>query len=285
MRWMLALLVCGCGAAHAQVNPPAVVAPTDVLAGPKVGGADKAATPDVLVERDFDGKVRRLDTSVEEAALEHIDLSSEERSRVEAIFAERAALIDKLVRENLRTLMDAAAAGQAGDRQGQSRAVRELISKAGELGERGRLRDQIVKVIDPAKADQLRMITDAYWNAIVEETQKADAQQRGARTRALAREFLLGVGQEIRRSYERSIVSKGAELDAALARLNLGEEKTTRVRNQFTDYGQKNLLNKATPEDRRAFIQKLAQELGPDEFRALLREVFGAEVPARAERP
>ncbi|MBK9188354.1 MAG: hypothetical protein IPM33_05295 [Phycisphaerales bacterium] len=58
-----------------------------------------------------------------------------------------------------------------------------------------------------------------------------------------------------------------------------------RVRNLFTDYGQKNLLSKATPEDRRAFIQKLAQELGPDEFRALLREVFGAEVPARAERP
>jgi len=274
LRTTVALIISTGAAALAQETPPA-----DVLSGPRIGLASKAATPHAIIERDFDGKVRRLDTSPEEAALEHIDLTTEERAKVDEVLADRAALIDRLVRENLRTILDAAAAGQSGDRQGQVRALRELLSKAGELGERGRLRDQIVRVIAPEKADMLRMITDAYWKAVVEESEKADDERRGSRTRAGAHEFLLAAGQEIRRSYERSIASKGAELDALLARLNLGEEKSTRVRNMFTDFGQKTLLNKATPEERRAFIRALATELGPDDFAVLLREVFGYQAP------
>lgn len=275
MRWILTVVVCLSGVVMAQESPKGDP-PADVLAGPRVGGEAGRVTPDALVERDFDGKVRRLDMTPEEAALALMDLTPEEKASVEAILGTRAAAIDALVRANLQTIQDAANAGQSGDRAGQARAVRALLGQAKELGEKGRLRDQLVRVLDPEKADQLRMMTDAYWKAVVDESEKGEGAGKGSRGRAMTKEFLLAMGQEIRRSYERSIASKGKELDAALATLNLSDEKATRVKNLFTDYGQKNLLNKATPEDRRAFIQALARELGPADFRALIQEVFGA---------
>src|SRR5438093_102916 len=81
------------------------------LAGPAVAPAEPRAT---LVSFDLNGRVRRLESSPEAAALALLKLPEGARAKAEAVIAERAAAIDRFVGENLLLLSQLDTATKAG---------------------------------------------------------------------------------------------------------------------------------------------------------------------------
>src|SRR5262245_10923172 len=72
------------------------------LAGPRV--AEKPAKQ-TLVHRDFNGELVPLDSTPEEAAIEMLKLSPDERTAAEAVLLERSRGIDAVVADNIPLLL------------------------------------------------------------------------------------------------------------------------------------------------------------------------------------
>ena len=208
--------------ASATVSPPA-------LSGPKVQSPNR---PKSLVEREFGGRLKRLEADPAQAALVLLELSPEERAATERIFNERAAIMDRIVTENLRLVVEMSQAFQARDEVAGLALAADLYRKAGAFVERGRLVDELAAVLNEEQADELRRLTQEYWRAAIEET----AQEKGPNGRprgrqgALAYERLTMLGHEVRLSFERTVTAQGRELEALLKDLGVTPEQESVIR-------------------------------------------------------
>jgi hypothetical protein len=205
-----------------------------VLAGPKVktGVARKS-----LVEREFGGKLKRLDVDPAQAALELLDLSEEERIATDRVRFERAAIMDKLVTDNLREVAEMANAFQARDTMEGLRLLKELFDKADTWRARGRLEDELAAELSEPNAAELRRITKEYLDAAIAESAAEpglNGKPRG-RLGALMHERLTTLGHEIRQSYERTIGAGAKDLDALLKRLAVTPEQESVIRAVIQD--------------------------------------------------
>ncbi len=79
---------------------PAAAEPS--LGGPKVTAAETAST---LIERDLEGKVKRLVVSPAEAAVKLLKLDAPTRAKVDAVLIDNAAAWDGFVRTNLKDVL------------------------------------------------------------------------------------------------------------------------------------------------------------------------------------
>lgn len=247
--------------------------PDDALRGPKVDASSAAPT---LVERDFEGRIKRLDIPPEEAALDLLDLDDATRAETRRILTERAAVLDTIVRDNLALVIEAGNARQAGDRARARELFRELMQKAGPLRERGRLADELKDVMPAEAREAYDRVRTQYWQAVAAEPPRdgeamGEDLPRGAGGR-LGAEGLRVVGNEIRRSYERLIAERTARLDEFLNAMSLPPEVETRVRNHIIDDAQKNLGNPSTRQ-RTELFQKIYRELDAEQREALLEYV------------
>src|SRR5688572_10940123 len=101
-RALMVVSIMGC--------PPVLLAQSEdskpaeaVLSGPKVEAKAQART---LVERDETGHVKRLDIPPAEAALKLLELDDATKEKAQAILDKRAAILDKIVKENLLLLVE-----------------------------------------------------------------------------------------------------------------------------------------------------------------------------------
>lgn len=105
---VLKALPCAAVFAFHTVGALAAVGPSDthpnLLAGPDVG---EKSLPQSLVSRGLDGEVQTLPAPPAIAALELLTLDDATRERVNAVLADRAALIDTLVLSNIELLSQA----------------------------------------------------------------------------------------------------------------------------------------------------------------------------------
>ncbi|HVZ94114.1 MAG TPA: hypothetical protein VG797_06350 [Phycisphaerales bacterium] len=163
MTVVCAALVAGAaGLACGQIK----TTPADPMSGPRIN--DPAAGAPSLVERNFEGKLKRYEERIEEAAASKLDLTSEQRAAVQKVLDERAAKIDGVVRENFELLVKGAAARQAGDREAIRENLKQMREKFGDLPRRGLL-DSIADTLPSEKADQLRSMVQQYMRASIEE--------------------------------------------------------------------------------------------------------------------
>jgi hypothetical protein len=263
-------LLAACAGASIASAQDAQPTDTDVLSGPKV---KETHTERSLVQRDFSGKVRRLELNPDEAAIDLLTLDRETRAKVNTILSERAAILDRAVIENLDLLVKAQSTT---DRKGKLELAREFQDKTKDLTARGRLRDEVVKVLSKEQEERYRESISGYWEAML-----ADARQQGSDKKegfnlneVAAREMLMVVGFEIRRSYERQIGSKTKELEALLQKLGLTEEKESRLRNMFTEFFEK-YRTTATPKIRLDFFNRVMNQLDMDQKRIVITELLG----------
>lgn len=268
---MHALLASGFAWFLAAIPQPTHPAASEPLSGP---AARETAAKPTLVHREFDGSLRRLDEPAEEAALRLLSLSPEEQTKIDAILAARAAIIDSVVANNIPLLLRVQGLKEAQARQGAMEALRELSEKLRPLRERGRLRDEIAGVLSDDHAKQFAALVDEYQK-VVREDAMASAGPDARPGQVMAREALLAIGQEVRRSYERVIGSRKGKLDEVIRTLNLAPEQETKVRNLATDHFQQT-LGKPTPSQTREFVRALMRELTPDQRRTLASAMYKA---------
>ena len=211
-----------------QSAPPAASEP-GVLAGPKVKTNDARKS---LVEREFGGKLKRLDIDPAQAALGLLELGEEEKAATRTVLVERAAIMDTLVTDNLREVAEMASAFQARDTMEGLRLLKELFDKADAWRARGRLEDELAAKLSEPNATELRRLTKEYLDAALAESAAGpglNGKPRG-RLGALMHERLTNLGHEIRQSYERTIGAGAKDLDALLKRLAVTPEQESVIR-------------------------------------------------------
>lgn len=260
----------------------------DALRGPSVKEEPKDAS---LVQRDFSGKIKRLDTDPTLAALEKISLTPEEKAAAEKIITERNTILDRLVLDNLQELVALNGARQAGDRAGARAKLADLLEKMKPLTSRGRLVDELKSVLPESKHAELVRLTGEYTQAsIADRMENPEAQgemgaalakrTRNPRAGAAAAEFLENFGQEIKRSYERVLGSRAKDFDKLINQLQLSPEQEAKVRRIATDLIQKANGKPSPRETTRAFFE-IYRELDVDQ-RQILRDRIREQ---RGERP
>lgn len=271
-------LACACGACGAAVfaSPSAracIDDGTDPLRGPSVSEKPKNAS---LIERDFAGHIKRPDTDPALAALEKLKLSPEEKAATEKIVAERDTIIDQIVLDNLKLLVQLNNARQSGDKAGTRQYVAEAAEKLKPLTSRGRLVEELKGALAPANAAELARLVDEYRAASIDDRMKAESSGKGGeagqRLKATAAEFLEGYGQEVRRSYERVIGSRAKDFDALIKSLSLTPEQEGKVRQLVTDLVQKT-SGKATPAQRSKVFVEIYKVLNAEQRTALIEKI------------
>ncbi len=272
-RPALVMLITGalCAGAGAGAQPE-----PDPLAGPRVSEQAQAPT---LVHRGYDGRLMALDAPPEVAALDLLDLSEEDWARVEAVLGERASAIDKVVIENVRTLVELQAATSTGDTQAQRRLLGTIVDELRDLRRSGRLVDQIARAVPEDKADAYRRLVRERHMARFEEL-KIESEKDGSEdpdTAAFRRLIVEALGQEIKGSYERVVTQRIQDFSALLSRLDLDEQTEGVIRRMVEDFGQETALN-PTPGQRRELFGRIYRAL-PTEAQgrllAVLREGDG----------
>lgn len=293
MRSMVApVLVC---AALASLPAPATRADdtkpaADPLAGPSVAAAAQQRT---LIERDADGKIMRLDRAPAEAAVRLLNLGPDVQRDVDRILTERAAILDGLVAEHLREIVEIAGANQSGDRAGAMRKLMELAPYAKPLRERGQVGEELARVLPEGQAKRVRQMVQEYTQALMAE-ERAAAQARGEEVndRALTRaETLRLVGEEVRRSYERVVGQQAADFDKLIQLLSLSEEQESQVRKLVGDQFTQN-YGRATAAQRAQVFAQVWRLLSSEQRAELLKHMrqrgvlpgVPGETPKHAER-
>lgn len=266
------------GVARAQSAPAADSPPADVLSGPKVAETTSERT---LVQRDFSGKVRRLEVPPEEAAIELLTLDEGARARVQRVLDERAAIMDRILADNLDLLVRFQSARERRDRLkllGEFRVAMEPLEARGTL--RAELRAELPK----SEAGRFDQLVDGYWETVTKEA-VAEAKASDPKAKAgevIVRERLQALGNEVRRAYDRRITQSVKQLDEFLAKLNLTPEQDAEVRGHVTRFVERTKGN-ANPAQRRELFGKILAGLNADQKRLLIAEVVGAT--ARPGRP
>ncbi len=266
------------GAAWGQPSAndgPASEPPADMLSGPRVAETTSERT---LVQRDFSGKVKRLEIPPEEAALELLTLDKSVRSRVQRILDERAAIMDGILARNIDLLIRFQSARERRDRMkllGEFRAAMEPLQ------ERGTLRAELRAELPKSEAARFDELVDGYWDTV---TKEAIAESKSADPKAkpgevIARERLQALGNEVRRAYDRLITQRAKQLDEILAKLDLTPAQDAAVRGHVARFVEQTKGN-SSMNQRRELFGKVLAELDQDQKRRLIAEVVGTPAPS-----
>ncbi len=262
--------------------------PTEaVLSGPKVEAKAQART---LIERDETGRVRRLDIPPAEAALKLLDLDDATKEKTQAILDKRAAILDRIVKENLLLLVELSNATRSGDKEAARDLLRELAEKAEPLRTRGQLQEELSRVLPAEKSAELKQLVQEYARAIFADAEQARSSEsmegegagerrsrRGAMSKAAQAEYVAAVGRELKRSYDRVVTAAVQDFDELIKALDLTPEQEAEVRRIATDHFQKTAGN-PTPKQKGEVFAQVYAKLNAEQRRALLKR-------ARGEKP
>lgn len=216
--------------AKAPTTPPPSQPAANPLGGPKIDAPSQAAPS--LVSTDFNGTVRRLETTPEEAAVALLKLSGEAKERVDSLFAKRGKAIEEFVTGNLDLLTKLDTAGKTNNKRDQLMLGLEAFQKLNAVWKDGTLFDQVKALLpEDQRAEFERLVTN-YWNALVEEGKNIpneDGKKRG-RFEIVAGERLQAFVGEIGRAFERGVKSGRLIAEFVLKDLNLTDAQKARVR-------------------------------------------------------
>ena len=238
----------------------------DPLAGPRITTAVKKLT---LVERDFDGKVRRLEVSPEEEAVRRLELDEATKGKVNEAIAARSKLFDDFVRQNLDLLLKFASSH--GNKADRGMLLRETFEKAAPIREHGRLQEHVLAVLPEDKKQAFTQLVDEYRNAVIAEEAKLPNEQgkQSGRTGAAMRVGLEQFGQDVKRAYERVIAEGQGKLETFLKNLDLSTEQDQKIRKMVVDFYTQYLGKEAPAGAKLELVMKVAAELEPAQKRKL----------------
>lgn len=271
---------------HADGASLAVLQDAPPLAGPKLTPTE--TRPQSLVERDFDGKVKRLDISPEEAAVALLDLTPAECASADAAIAARAADIDALVTNHLLDIIRLTGQFQSVSAGEKALALREAYQLTSPILAKGRLSDRISSVLPESHRARYLGLVDEYKKAIGDQEIKLAQQGKsddpefaaevakepkniiGHRIRARIKMELESFGKEIQRSAERIIAEKQNQGNDFLSKLQLTPEQEGSIQAIYADIAGKYGLKEPPKQVQAVLFVRVLQVLTPEQRKQAL---------------
>ena len=244
----------------------------DVLGGPSVTSGETGDAP-TIVRRSFDGTLERPEGMPEVAALEALTLDEASRKAVDDALAERHAMIDGILAENLdlfsRVIQAFQARGGVGrgqiDREGRREMMelfREVRPVVMPVVERGSLREEIALALDGDAKTHFEHMLDEFDEAVRadrgggmgmdgprerpqrERGERGERGPQGERPERGPREgrgegrggemrAVLGVVREFGSSYERVIGQRVEDYNQMLDSLDVSSETRAKIEAAF----------------------------------------------------
>lgn len=200
-----------------------------LLSGPRLNDTAQDRT---LVRFEFNGNLRRLDRTPEEAALNALNLPSKTRDEVDEIVRADQTALDEYVRTDLDVLVLLQSARQAGNKPEAAALVAQLSDRTGAPAGPIRLRDRLARVLPEAERREFQRMIDEYWRAVVlDEMQQAQIRkEKMSLQQARVRITLNSEANKIRRAFERRCSPREEILEQLIEALNLTAEQNEKVR-------------------------------------------------------
>ncbi len=200
-----------------------------LLAGPRLLDEAEEHT---LVRFEFNGNLRRIDRTPEEAALDALNLPSAARERVDNILRSRHTELDEYVRSDLEILLAVQKVRQAGNKPEAQPLAADLTNRVEEITGPIRLRDEIAQTLPHGERREFQRMIDEYWRAhVLDESQQAQARKEALTlAQARMRVTLNATGVELRRAFERQYKPRDGVFDELLQQLNLSDEQDAKVK-------------------------------------------------------
>ena len=278
-------LLAAAGFAHAQIAPP----PAQPTAQPPAAPAQGAS----LVKQDpTSGLILRLEAAPEEAALDLVGLTPEERAAADKVLAERHAVVDRALSSNIGTLLKSQGLRKDDNNQERMQALVELRKQVGPTleaynKEHGTLAAQLQKVLPAPKMEQINRLASDYRRATFMESSatfrtstEKDEQKRQAQVRG--KETMMTWGFEVVRSVDRQQAAKSGQVIELINGLGLSAEQEVKVHGLAAEYLS---LGEPTTAQRREFFRTLFVELDDRQKLELLSRLYGVTPPAPAPTP
>jgi hypothetical protein len=161
-----AALVLVCGTAFGQTDAAAKPADADALRGPSIKESPK---PVSLVKRDMTGKFERLDARPEQAALDLLGLTAEQRKAPDKVLADRFGAVTKVLQANQDLFLKIQQGRQGGVKPEELRPqMREMRQAAAPLLENA-LEDQVANALPEEKRAECRKLVEEYKRVMAAE--------------------------------------------------------------------------------------------------------------------
>ena len=281
---LIAMVVCGAGGVgFAQSDDPRVPVATpapgsdaDALRGPTL-----TKHPDrperSIVQRDFQGRLKKLEENPAMVGLGKLALSAEEKQRVEKVIGDRAAALDTIVRDNLKLIIELAQAKQSGDTEATNRIQAQVLEKASPYFKRGTLMNEVHPALSEEHAAELKRMVNEYAAVVAEEkiADPMNGPKKENKVGALVAQGFEGFAAEAKASYERVIGGGGKEFESLIKLLQLTAEQESRIRQKAGDLFQKT-YGKATKRQQFGLFMDIYAELDVEQ-RHRLAEYIGEE--------
>jgi len=260
------------GAAHADaaVAPSQGTAETDApdspLRGPRATETSSAPT---IVQRDFDGRLRRMEGEPEVAALRALDLTAEQRERLDAIVSRRIAAFDAIVAAHVLELQHAFAAlgrfeslTSGAERWQAMHEVSRAWAVFAPWRERGSAIDELGDALAPQQQREARRMAHAFRSSLIAE-RAADLGVPPGSPQVQAHVRLEMFGRLLEESFARQSRAGEDSLEQLTKALALTPEQSERARAIFGRLYEKEAAREATHWDRFAAISEFMRELAP----------------------
>lgn len=252
------------------------------LAGPRAeppgGPPGPSAAPDPsIVRRDLAGGVEPTPLSPEQAALEALRLSPEQRAAAEAVLLKRARILDDLVSKRLDELVKLGNAASAGDGADALAQLATMVGHATALTADGTLREQIERALPAEARAAFARVLAEYWRAVRTDTSPSRAKGGVVEVR------LQSLGREVAAAFQR-LLGSGALIKSYLTpELNLTPEQDARVGLLAEEFA-RTTAGAPSKAQETAFFLRLLAELTPEQQAKLIARVRaggpGAQRPA-----
>lgn len=208
--------------------------PQQVLKGPHVEDPPRMS----LVEYVYGGSLRELDLPAGEAALELLDLDESVADKVAHVLAQRAQLAEQLIIDNFDFVSQGETIEAADNKLAKGLFFVRALMIFEPLIERGRIENEVVKVLPPQQAKQYTTILDEYWDAYARAELEKNHQRitRRAINRLIRKARNDEFGKEIELAADRAINSEEFAVGYLLRDMHLTAEQEQRIHKLLIDY-------------------------------------------------
>lgn len=230
----------------AWAEPPTgepVEAEQALLGGPAVEERPEGRA--TLVRWGYDGRLERLETTPEQAAVELLELTPMQRDAVDGVLARRMAVFDEVVIESLDLAVRFDSARALKDWGAMRALVFGIVGRLGQLIEGGPARVQIAEALPAEEAERFEALVDEYYRAMLADEKKL-AEREGRRFKPIDA-ALTARGAELEREVERAIKRSAAMGDAGfdifLQAMGLAPEVESMIRQRSIAFANEHNFN------------------------------------------
>lgn len=207
-----------------------------VLSGPVI--QDRHADHATLVRWAYDGRLERLDTTPEQAAVDLLELDPTRRETVDTILARRMAAFDKAVIESLDLVIRFQSAQALKDYPAMASLIGQFMGRLAELLKEGPASLQIAAALPAPEAKHFKALVEEYNRATLAD-EKRQAQREGRKFKpveALLKARGEELGREIERAVRRSAAMGEAGFEIFLQAMELDPEVEAVIRARTIDF-------------------------------------------------